>query len=155
MLISDTLALFANSDVPAWSLTKEWVEFAKMYFSSSRPKEYYIRSSYQFFKKNRESIFTGLQQDKNKARPERYTVMATEFDTDLTSRDVISVDIITEVNQVDDVVMSSGEKRDSCDGVSDDISQIVPSRGYNVRNADSNIDTVLRRQISKLFRRRW
>ena len=109
-LISDTLALFPNSDVPKWSLTKEWVEFANMYFSSSPPKEYFARSSYQFFKKNRESIFTGLQQDKSKARPENYTVMATEFDTDLTSHDVISADVTTEVNQVDDVVMSSGEK---------------------------------------------
>ena len=56
--------------------------------------------------------------DKNKARPENYHVMATEFDTDLTSRDVISADVITEVNQVDDVVMSSGEKGDTYDGVS-------------------------------------
>ena len=32
MLISETLALFPNSDVPKWSLTKEWVEFSKMYF---------------------------------------------------------------------------------------------------------------------------
>ena len=131
--------MFTNSDVPKWSLTKEWVEFAKMYFSSSRPKEYYIRSSYQFFKNNRESVFPRLQQDKNKARPENYTVMATEFDTDLTSRDVISADAITEVNQVDGVVMSSGEKGDTYDGVSDDFSQIVSSRGSNVPNADSNI----------------
>ena len=111
----------------------------KMYFSSYLPKEYYIRSSYQFFKNNRESIFPGLQQDKNKARPENSTVMATEFDTDLTSRDIISAHLITEVNQVDDIVMSSGEKRDTYDGVSDDFSQIVSSRGSNVPHADSNI----------------
>ena len=141
MLISDTLTLFPNSDVPKWSLTKEWVEFANIFFSSSRPREYYIRSSYQFFKNNRKSIFTGIQQDKNKAKPENSTVMATEFDTDLTSRDVISADVITEVNQVDDVMMSSGEKRDTYDGVSDDFSQIVSSRGSNVPNADSNIGT--------------
>ena len=90
------------------------MKFAKMYFSSSRPKQYYIRNSYQFFKKNRESIFTGLQQDKNKARPGNDTVMATEFDTDLTSRYVISDGVITDVNQVDDIVMSSGEKRHLC-----------------------------------------
>ena len=90
-----------------------------MYLSFCPPKEYYIISSYHFFKKNRDSIFTGLQQDKNKARPENYTVMAAEFDTDLTSRDVISADVITEVNQLDDVVMSSDEKRNTYDGVSD------------------------------------
>ena len=127
MIISDTLALFPNSDVPKWLLTMEWVKFEKMYFSSSRPKEYYIR----------ESVFPGLQQDKNKARPENYIVMATEFDIDLACRDVISANVITEVNQVDDVVMSSGEKRDTY-GVSDDFSQLVSSRGSNVPNADSN-----------------
>ena len=43
------------------------------------------------------------------------------------------------MNQVDDVVMSSGEKGDTYVGVSDDFSQIVSSRGSNVPNADSNI----------------
>ena len=65
--------------------------------------------------------------------------MATEFDTDLTSCDVISADVLTGVNQFDDVVMSSGEKRETYNGVSDDFSQIVSSRGSNVPNADSNI----------------
>ena len=53
--------------------------------------------------------------------------MSSEFDTDLTSRDVISA----EVNQIDDVVMrevmSSGEKRDTYDGVSDDFSGYLQS----------------------------
>ena len=51
MHTSNTLVLFPNSDVPKWSLTQEWVEFAKIDFL------YYIRSSYQFFKNNRASVF--------------------------------------------------------------------------------------------------
>ena len=103
IIISDTLALFPNSSVPNWSLKNEWVEFSKLYFSSSRPKLYYIRSSYHFFNKNRKSILRGLQQDNNKSRPENDTTMTTNIVTTLTSNDVI-IDGITGVSQTDDRV---------------------------------------------------
>ena len=115
----------------------------KKYFSSSCPKDLKKITSeapINFSKIIANPFSLDSNRIKNKARPENYTVvMATEFDTDLTSRDVISADVITEVNPADDVVMSSDEKRDTYDGVSDDFSQIVSSRGSNVPNADSNI----------------
>ena len=48
----ETLAFFPGTNITKWSLKKEWAEFSKLYFSSSRPKEKFIKNAYNFFKRN-------------------------------------------------------------------------------------------------------
>ena len=49
----DTLANFPGLDIKKWSIKKEWTDFSKLYFSSSRPKAKYIRGAYDYFEKNK------------------------------------------------------------------------------------------------------
>ena len=60
--VFDTLAVFPGSDCREWSIKKEWVEFTTIYFKVCRPRERYIRSSYDFFKKHENVIMSLLQE---------------------------------------------------------------------------------------------
>ena len=52
MKFSETLAKFPNSNFSSWSIKNEWVEFSKIYFSSSRPKDKHARVCYNYFRSN-------------------------------------------------------------------------------------------------------
>ena len=49
---AEVLKHFPKIDIKKWSLNKEWVEFTKIYYSCSYPKEKHIRGSRDFFMKN-------------------------------------------------------------------------------------------------------
>ena len=61
--VCDTIAVFPGSEVRKWSLKKEWAEFTKIYFEVSRPRERYIRSSYDYFR-NHENIIMSVHENK-------------------------------------------------------------------------------------------
>ena len=61
--VCDTIAVFLGSEVRKWSLKKEWAEFTKIYFEVSRPRERYIRSSYDYFR-NHENIIMSVHENK-------------------------------------------------------------------------------------------
>ena len=49
---AENLRRFSGEDVSKWSLKNEWVTFSKLYFSCAYPKDWHIRGSYDFFKRN-------------------------------------------------------------------------------------------------------
>ena len=65
----ETLAFFPGTNITKWSLKKEWAEFSKLYFSSSRPKEKFIKNAYNFFKRNETKILSLVQRIKSGCDP--------------------------------------------------------------------------------------
>ena len=59
-IIIQTSSLFPETKAREWSLKKEWVEFSKLLFSTTRPKEKYIRKAYDFFHRNEKQILLDI-----------------------------------------------------------------------------------------------
>ena len=63
------IAFFPGTNITKWSLKKEWAEFSKLYFSSSRPKEKIIKNAYNFFKRDETKILSLVQRIKSGCDP--------------------------------------------------------------------------------------
>ena len=109
--VADTSVLFPNSDVQRWSLKTEWREFTKLYFSSSRPKESCVRSSYDFFQKNRDHIIAGFQQGKDIPLFENGCAVTSKSNTALPSQEVY----LNQPPELKDIHMNCVDPEESSD----------------------------------------
>ena len=61
-VLSETTHLFPNVPIARWSIKREWMEFSKKYFSTLRPKESFVRGSYDFFRANNKLLSDDVNQ---------------------------------------------------------------------------------------------